>query len=241
MSVFFEVQKISVSFKDVLVLQDLSFSLEKGETLAVIGPNGAGKTVLLKTLLGSIPYKGKIIWHHKPLFGYVPQRFEINRTTPLSVEELFLLNQRNGSFWITKKKYEEEAKRNLVHVGVGGLWKKRLSLLSRGQLQRVLIAYALVGNPNIIFFDEPTASIDVEGEVAIHNLLRHLSKELGITLVIVTHDLNIAYKFADKVLCVNQKMFCSGTPKEIMTAAQLGALYGSDQRFMHLHNQEAAL
>ena len=237
MSLFFEVKHLSVSFGDQRVLDDFSFSLELGKTLAIIGPNGAGKTVLVKTLLGALPHKGEIIWHHKPVIGYVPQRFEINRTTSLTVEELFLLHQKNSNFWLPRTDFKKESRQHLEHVGAGELWKHPVSNLSRGQLQRVLIAYALVGSPNLIFFDEPTASVDVEGEYIINELLRHLAKELNITLIIVTHDLNIAYKFADFVLCLDKKMFCYGPPAEVLTPHQLGALYGGKE-FVHMHHRE---
>lgn len=235
MGKFLEVKNLNVSFGHETILHDISFSLEEGQALAIIGPNGAGKTTLLRALIDAVAYKGEIIWHRRPKMSYVPQRFEFDRSIPITVKEFFLLHRRNKNFLFPDEETEKEVKRMLVHVNAHSVIDKRLGELSFGQLQRVLIAYALFGEPNCILFDEPTAGIDLEGQTTVYDLLEHLSKELKITLILISHDLNVVYKFADSVLCLNKSLVCSGAPKEILTPQQLETLYGKAGFYTHTH------
>ena len=236
MAKFLEVKNLSVTLGKERVLQDVSFSLEEGRVLAIVGPNGAGKTTLLRVLIEAVPYEGEVIWHKRePVISYVPQRFDFDRTIPNSVKEFFLLHKRNQSFLFPSPEILSEIKHLLVHVNAHQAIDKKIGELSAGQLQRVLIAYALFGNPNLVLFDEPTAGIDIEGQITVYDLLEHLSKEMGLTLVLVSHDLNVVYRFADEVLCLNKKVFCTGAPRQILTPQQMERLYGQATFYIHHH------
>ncbi len=224
-----EVRDMSVEIGGVNVLENLSFTLEKNSILAVIGPNGAGKTVLLKALLGLIPSTGKITWQTGTKKGYVPQRLDIETDIPLTVREFFGLRR--------DKPGEERIKVVLDYVQLDpSILKEGFGEVSVGQRQRVLVAWAVLGEPDVLLFDEPTADIDVTGQESIYNMITHLKDNLGLTVILVSHDLNVVYSHAAMVLCINRKTLCIGKPREVLTPAQLQRLYGGENAFFkHRH------
>lgn len=228
---------MSVRFPDLVAVDKISFAAEEGKISAIIGPNGAGKTVLFRALLGVLPYEGEIIWHKKPTLGYVPQRLEFDRTFPLTVKELLLLKAKRADFWLPQERILKETVNVLNHTRAAHLLDKRVGKLSGGELQRVLIAYAIFGQSNFLLFDEPLSGIDIEGEMTIYGLIKHLAKELNLTVLFISHDLNIVYEYADSVICLNKKLFCSGVPEKILTPEQLKTLYGTPIAF-YLHKHE---
>ncbi len=234
----FEVKNLSVKLDEQPILKNISFPVEKGDIVAIIGPNGAGKTTLLRAILGIIPYQGEIIWHLSPKIGYVPQRFDFDHTYPLTVEELFLLKGRQ-SFWLPNKNQRLEVEKALSHTQVQALKNKKIGQLSAGQLQRVFIAYALYGQPDLLLFDEPTAGIDIGAEMTIYGLLKEVSQELNLTMLLVSHELNIVYQYASQVVCINQQLSCFGIPRQVLSPEQLQLLYGKHTSFYehnHLSN-----
>ena len=218
-----EVKNLTVSFDEENVVDNLSFSLKKGENVAIMGPNGAGKTVLLKALLGILPYSGEIKWSEGAKISYVPQKILPEKNLPLSVEEFFRM----------KKAGREQAKEALTSVGITDerFLKKMIGTISSGQLQRVLVAWGLIGNPNVLLFDEPTAGIDIGGEETIFNLLNKIEKERNLSIILVTHDMSVVYGFADSVLCLNKKLICYGPPAEALGSEGLKKLYGEGVTF----------
>src|SRR3989338_4392610 len=218
-----EVKNLTVSFDEENVVDNLSFSLKKGENVAIMGPNGAGKTVLLKALLGILPYSGEIKWSEGAKISYVPQKILPERNLPLSVEEFFRM----------KKAGREQAKEALISVGITDkrFLKKMIGTISSGQLQRVLVAWGLIGNPNVLLFDEPTAGIDIGGEETIFNLLNKIEKERNLSIILVTHDISVVYGFADSVLCLNKKLICYGSPAEALGQDSLKKIYGEGVTF----------
>ncbi|MDP1808411.1 MAG: metal ABC transporter ATP-binding protein [Actinomycetota bacterium] len=231
MSLLFEVQDLTVILGKTAVLESVSFKVEKGDVIAVIGPNGAGKTTLLRALLGTVPYEGRIIWHQNPRIGYVPQRFDFDRTYPLTVEELFLLKSGSRSLWAPTPAQSGEIKKALSHTEVEQLQKHKLGELSSGQLQRVFIAYGLFGAPELLLFDEPTAGIDIGAEMTVYGLLRDIAQELNLTMLVVSHELSVVYTYAKKVVCLNKTMACFGVPQKVLTPEQLQSLYGAGADF----------
>ena len=218
-------KKINVELGNEKIIEDLSFEVKEGEVVTILGPNGAGKTVLFKTLIGLLPFQGKIEWKKGIKIGYVPQRIPFIKDIPINVEEFFALKG------ISRKKTADmldslgiNAKENL---------KKRLGDLSSGQFQRVLIGFALVSNPEVLLFDEPMTGIDIGGEETVYTLLEKLKKERNLTILLITHDLSIIYKFATSVLCFNKKALCYGAPKEALTPENLSQLYGEKIKFYH--------
>lgn len=227
--IFLEVKNLSVTLGKEHIVDNVSFSIKKGENVAIIGPNGAGKTTVLKALLGNIPYAGEVIWHQKPVIGYVPQKFDFDTTIPFTVMEFFLVysTKRHG-FWFPAASARENITECLRYVKAEHVLDKNIGEISHGELQRVLIAQAIFERPNILILDEPTASVDVEGERTIYYLVRNLVKEFSLTSIIVSHDLHIVHDFADRVICVNKKMLCAGTPRVVLNKETLGQLYGGD-------------
>jgi len=221
-----KVENLDVELEGERILENLSFEVKEGEVLTILGPNGAGKTVLLKTLLGILPYQGEIEWKKGVKIGYVPQRLPFIKDVPMSVKEFFDLKNVSG----------KESEEILGSIGLEkDILEKKIGDLSSGQFQRILVGWALVGNPQVLLFDEPMTGIDISGQESVYNLLEKLRKERNLTILLVTHDLSIVYKLATNCLCLNKKMLCYGAPKEL-TSERLSQLYGGKIKFyQHSH------
>lgn len=227
-----KVENLKVSLGGRVILDDISFEVLRDETLAIIGPNGAGKTVLFKTLLGLIPYEGKIEWHPGVKIGYVPQKLTIDSDLPLTA----------GEFFAIKEKVTKNIEHALFSVGfkeenLERLLKTRLGVLSGGELQRTLIAWALLGHPNVLLFDEPTSGVDVSGEETIYTLLHRLQEKEDLTIFLISHELQVVYKYASKVICLNKEKVCFGPPLEVLDKENLEKLYGGEVGvYKHQHD-----
>src|SRR3989338_4051878 len=226
------VENLGVKFEDDNeVLKDLSFFVQKEDVLAIVGPNGSGKSVLFRALMGLIRHSGKINWAEGLKISYVPQKFHIDAELPLSVWEFMKFKTKNRTKIIEVLKAVGLAEHQDEHHLVSHILKKRLGWLSGGQIQRVLIAWSVIDNPDVILFDEPTSGIDVGGEETIYNLLKKVKEERTLTIILISHDLNIVYKYADSVICLNKKMVCYGRPSEVLDPAALAKLYGGETAF----------
>ena len=203
------------------IIKELSFRVQEGEIVTILGPNGAGKTTLLKTLLGMIPYKGKIQWKEGIKKGYVPQRLPFIKDFPLTVKEFFRL----------KENSKEKIKKVVKAVGLEKFLDRRIGNLSSGEFQRTLIAWALLKNPKVLLFDEPIAGIDIRGEETIYSLLLKLNKKRKLTVLLVTHDLSVVFRFSSYVICLNRQPVCQGKPKKVLTPEALQKLYGTEIKF----------
>ncbi len=225
-----EVDHLSVSFGGRAVFTDLTFNVAAGSALTVIGPNGAGKTVLLKALIGSTPSRGTIRWAPDTRIGYVPQRLDIERDLPLTGTELI-----DAKVQVLGAPVGDTV-RVLGLVGLDVPTAARpIGTFSGGQFQRLLVAFALVGKPNVLLFDEPTAGVDEPGEVGIYTLFRRLQQEERLTLILVSHELSLVYRYADNVLCLSPNHTCFGPPMEILTPERLQEVYGTPMMF-HGHD-----
>ena len=224
------VRSLNVSFGNRRVIHDLNFEVSEGDCLAVIGPNGAGKTVLLKALLHLIPYTGEIRWSRKARLGYVPQKIAADRQLPMSARDLLAAKTR------FLRLPSAELEQVSAEIGLTNeILNSNIGTLSGGQFQKILIAFALLGGPNVLLFDEPTASLDELTEERIYELLHSLQKERGMTILLVSHDLSVVYRNANMVLCLSKGKPCMGPPKEILTPAMLQELYGApSQYYRHL-------
>jgi zinc transport system ATP-binding protein len=229
------VTNLSVNFGSREVIHDLSFSVQHGDCLAIIGPNGAGKTVLLQSLLNLIPYRGEIRWSEGTRLGYVPQKIAADRQLPLSARDLLTAKIR------FLKLPADELQLVSTELSLSDeLLNTSMGTLSGGQFQKVLIAFALLGRPNVLLFDEPTASLDELTEERIYELLQSLQKTRGITTLLVSHDLSIVYRNANMVLCLSKGKTCMGPPKEVLTPAMLQELYASPPHYyLHVHERES--
>ncbi|MDI6890277.1 MAG: metal ABC transporter ATP-binding protein [Thermodesulfovibrionales bacterium] len=222
-----KVENLWVRLDNQNIIENLSFQVKKGDVVTILGPNGAGKTVLLKALLGFLPYKGEIKWKSGIKIGYVPQRLPFIKDIPLSVNDFFKL----------KKSSEKETKEILDSVGFKeDFLKKKIGDLSSGQFQRILIAWALIRNPQVLLFDEPTTGIDISGEETVYNLLARLKQERDLTMLLITHDLSVVYKFSTDVICLNKHLICYGPPQEVLTLESLRELFGEEVKYyQHKH------
>lgn len=220
------VQKLRVAFGHQVVIDDLSFEVRRGECLAVIGPNGAGKTVLLKALLDLIPHDGEIRWSADARLGYVPQKVAADRQQPIRVGDLL------ESKAAVKHLPPADIAKVTSEVGLSpAILNNSVGHLSGGQFQKALIAFALLGRPNVLLFDEPTASLDELAEEHTYELLHSLQQDKGMTVIFVSHDLSVVYRYATMVLCLSRGKRCMGPPKELLTPAMLEDLYGGPSKF----------
>jgi ABC-type Mn2+/Zn2+ transport system ATPase subunit len=210
-----KVTKLSIEMANQKVVDNLSFVLKKGITLAIVGPNAAGKTTLFRALLDLIPYEGRIEWFGEVKIGYVPQTLSA-RDIPISVKEF--LSFKDGS----------DIDQVLASVGLnpGAVLNKSLGTLSGGQLRRVLIAWAIADKPNVLLFDEPTTGVDSDSEEAIYGMLRRLTAKENITLILISHDLHIIREYSDYVLALNKCMVFFGESKEVANPSIQKLIYG---------------
>lgn len=229
-----EVKNLNVLLDAQKILENINFSLEEGETLGIIGPNGAGKTTLLKAILGLIPYQGEVkiygekVQMHLDKISYVPQRFEFDKTIPITVEEFLNLTRYCLNL--------QEKEHILKETGVLNYLNKKLSEVSGGQLQRILIAKALIDKPKLLLMDEPAMGVDIEGEKKFIEILKHLNEEHKVSVILVSHELSLLYNLVQKILCLNKKMFCFGDIKNALTIEVLKKLYGEEHSYrLHTH------
>jgi zinc transport system ATP-binding protein len=229
------VKNLSVVIEGKVILENLNIELQPRETLSILGPNGAGKTVLLKALLNLVPYSGEVQWATDVRIGYVPQKIDADRHLPLTYRDLFI-----SKCHILKVAATEI---NAISQSVGlprEVLDTPVGHLSGGQFQRGLIGFALIGNPNVLLLDEPTASIDESGEEHIYELIHRLQNQFKLAVITVSHDLSFVYRYATKVLCLNRRSVCMGTPREALTPEILEQLYGpSHGYYQHDHAEHA--
>ena len=228
------VENLSVAFGRSRVLEDLSFRVEAGRSLAIIGPNGSGKTVLLKALIGAVRYEGTICWAPGTRIGYVPQKLDIERGLPLSGLDLLQAKARVAGV------PGPEIAHVLALVGLpDDQAHQPIGTLSGGHFQRLLLAFALMGAPTVLLVDEPTAGVDEPGEEGITTLFHKLQHEKGLTLLLVSHELNLVYRLADEVLCLARRRAWLGPPVSILTPERLEEVYRTPMRF-HVHEDRLA-
>lgn len=209
---------LSVRLGGAEVLSQISLSVEAGEIVTLLGPNGSGKSTLLRALLGMVPLAGGSVTRAPGLrIGYVPQKLAIDPSFPLSVRRFLSLPRR-----VT----DAEAEAVLMRVGMPGSGAKPLAGLSGGQLQRVMLARALLGRPGLLVLDEPTQGLDQPGEAAFYRLIAEVRQETGAAVLMVSHDLHVVMAASDRVICLNHHICCEGTPRVVSEAPAYRALFG---------------
>jgi len=226
-----EVSGLTVRFGQRTVLENLAFAVAAGRTLAVIGPNGSGKTVLFKALIGALPHDGTVDWAPGTRIGYVPQKLDVERDLPLSGMDL--LQARAGIGGLARG--EVGGALALVQLSPDTA-AQPIGTLSGGQFQRLLLAFALMGRPSVLLFDEPTAGVDEPGQEEIYALFRRLQRERGLTLLLISHELSLVYRYADEVLCLSRRRAWLGPPVSILTPERLGEAWGAPLS-LHVHDE----
>lgn len=224
-----ELQNVWVTYGEHVVLEDISFDVPPGRFVSIIGPNGAGKTTCLRVILGlQAPTSGTVrLFGHEPeatirkhhFVGYVPQRGYFERTSPFSVLDIVLLGK-VGSIgpcrWFSRSD-REVALQNLQRVELLEHADRPIGELSGGQIQRALIARALsCGEPRLLVLDEPTVGVDIPHQLGLYEVLVKLQKEMGLTVVVVSHDIAMIGNYADDMICLNRTMHVHGNPCEVM-------------------------
>ncbi len=227
---------ISVAYQQRNVLHQVDLQVESGEVVTVIGPNGAGKTTLVRVALGLLkPTSGTVHLESGLRVGYLPQRFAAEQTLPIDVARFLGL---------TGVRDERRLQRTLEEVGAGRIYRSSLQALSGGELQRVLLARALLRDPELLVLDEPAQGVDLHGQIEFFSLLERLRTERGCSVLMVSHDLHLVMAATDRVICLNNHVCCKGTPEAVTRnpafielfgeeAAATLALYAHDRRHRH--------
>ena len=247
-----EINHLAFQYGNNTVLQHLDLKVEEGDFFGLVGPNGSGKSTLLKIILGLLePTSGEVKLFGQKLsdfrdwsqIGYVSQKANsFNRGFPATVEEVVEtgLYGRMGLFRRLHRKDREKVKEALKLVGLEEFAKRNISKLSGGQQQRVFIARAIVSRPKLLILDEPTVGVDTESVHQFYQLMAKLNQDLGMTLILVSHDIGMVTEKVTKLVCLNKELFFHGTPKEF--EEQRGVLektYGSEMSLVtHHHHLE---
>jgi zinc transport system ATP-binding protein len=215
-----EIRDVTFGYGREVVLDHVSLAIEPQDFLAVIGPNGGGKTTLLKAILGLVrPWSGEVAFHlpsgsdPRGRLGYVPQFSTFDRDFPLRIADMVLMGRLGRRSLLRPYSREDRAaaERAVERLGLQEVARAHASEVSGGQLQRALIARALVSEPEILFLDEPTASIDAESRETLRELLRDLNR--AIPIVVVTHDVTSLAPMVKRIACINRKLFYHGGPE----------------------------
>jgi ABC-type Mn2+/Zn2+ transport system ATPase subunit len=240
-----EVEGLDVSLGGRRILHDIHLRIRRGEMVALIGPNGAGKTTLLRCLLGLIPSeRGRIrllgwdkLEDALPRMGYVPQRLALDTGLPLSVREFLALRRPGTRSWFFQRNRTLDAAwpSRVAELGVVPLLDRPLGALSGGQLQRVLIAFSLLGEPELLILDEPTEGVDAPGEQTFYEILGDIHRRLGLTMILVSHDLSMVHRHATWVVAINGRLCCEGPPDAIIQEDALREAYGLQVTPFHHH------
>ncbi len=207
---------LSVAFGGRTVLQGVDVEIARGEIVTLVGPNGSGKSTLVRALVGALrPDAGRVDRAPGLRLGYVPQRLALDPAMPLTVDRLMSL-----------PRPAPDAGAALVRVGMAGTGGRQVADLSGGQLQRVLLARALAGRPDLLVLDEPAQGLDQPGTAAFYRLVEEVRAETGAGVLMVSHDLHVVMAASDRVICLNGHVCCHGTPEVVRNAPEYRALFG---------------
>ncbi|NEX45884.1 metal ABC transporter ATP-binding protein [Pseudotabrizicola algicola] len=226
---------LCVRFGGSEVLHDVSIAVQPGEIVTIVGPNGSGKSTLLRALLGIVPAaQGRVQRAPGLRIGYVPQRLALDRSLPMTVRRFLSLPVRVS---------DAAASQALARVGVPAVAQMQMSSLSGGQLQRVLLARALLSDPQLLVLDEPTQGLDQPGEAGFYQLIEDVRAQSGVAVLMVSHDLHVVMAASDRVVCLNGHVCCEGTPHVVSSAPEYRALFGLGTKgalalYQHVHDHD---
>lgn len=228
------VEHFCVNFGNTKVLEDVNLHIHCGELTAIIGPNGGGKSTLLKAMLGEVRHSGELKYldekdaiSGQPVIGYVPQHLSFDTDTPTSVLDLFMVCNSNLPAWLlSTKKIKNKVKESLAVTKADHLINRRIGALSGGELQRVLLALALDPIPDLLLLDEPVSGIDQNGLEIFYDTVSELRSKYDLSIILVSHDLDLVEKYADRVILLNGTVLCSGSPKEVFNHEITSKIFG---------------
>jgi manganese/iron transport system ATP-binding protein len=229
-----ELENVTVAYNGRPALQEVSFQVPHGAQVAVVGANGAGKSTLFKALVGLLPVRGgRILIHGQPLgshhdcVAYVPQREDVEWRFPVTVEDVVMMGRFRRQGWLKRASQQDRAAvgSSLAQMGIASLAKRSIGELSGGQQQRAFLARALAQEPHILLMDEPFTGVDIATQEATLDLLVQL-KTKQVTIMISTHDLNLAARHFDLVLLLHRRVVAFGAPAEVLTTQALSDAFG---------------
>lgn len=232
-----KINHFGVKLSGIEILKDVNLHIHCGDLTAIIGPNGAGKSTLLRAMLGEISHTGELQFLDaknqgttRPFMGYVPQKLDLDSSSPTSVLDLFAAAHTNIPIWFSSpNKIRERVRDSLARTQAEYLINKRLGELSGGELQRVLLALALDPIPHILLLDEPVSGIDQKGLELFYETVSVLRDSYDLSIILVSHDLNLVAEYADRVAFVNNKTIeCCGTPQEVFSNEKVIQTFGLD-------------
>ncbi|MCC5910629.1 MAG: metal ABC transporter ATP-binding protein [Clostridiaceae bacterium] len=240
-----EAKNISFKYDVVPVLEDANLTVYEGDFMGIVGPNGSAKSTLIKLLLGLLkPQQGEIYLMDKSLqnfkewhsIGYISQKVKgFNNSFPATVEEIVAANlyKEMGVFKFIRAKHREKIDEVLDIVGMTDYKKRLIGSLSGGQQQRIFIARTLISNPQIIFMDEPLVGVDLESEERFYRLMEKLNKDLGITLIMVSHDIGVITERTNRVACVGKRQVFVHDSKTFNNEEYIKSVYGDKIKLLH--------
>jgi ABC-type Mn2+/Zn2+ transport system ATPase subunit len=231
-----KIDGISVKIGKEYIIKNINIHIHCGHLSVIIGPNGAGKTTLLKALIGEIKHEGKILFvdekdnkTKKIKMGYVPQKLNIEKNNPTSVYDLFASGTTNKPIFLFRSETTYNVvKKHLENFGAEMLIDKKLGDLSGGELQRVLLAFATISNPELLILDEPVSGIDNNGMEIFYKLIDDLKKKLDIAIILVSHDFKFVKKYADRVIMIDKEIICEGTSSEVFSSKEFNEYFGNN-------------
>lgn len=235
-----KISNLEVKYGSKFVLKNMNLSLNAGEIVTIVGPNGSGKTTLFKAIIGTVPLsKGTIEINPNLRIGYVPQQLKIDQTLPITVERFLKLSNIN---------FEKSQDKTELILGSKDLLDVQINSLSGGEMQRVLLARALINDPQILLLDEATRGLDQPGVATFYRKIENIRKSTNCAILMISHDLHVVMSSSDRVICVNGHICCQGTPEIVATSPEYQALFGGDvdgtfalYRHHHDHKHDSKL
>lgn len=217
-------KNVSVLKHQKSILDNIDIQINKNDFITIIGPNGAGKTMLLKCLMGFYkPTSGRIERKEKLKIGYMPQSISIINTMPITVKD----------FITVRKEYDDISLNKVItEVSIGEIVNKQLSVLSGGEMQRVLLARSLLNNPDLLILDEPAQNLDISGQLNFYKLIQEIYSKRDISILMVSHDLHLVMVSTKKVLCLSNHICCSGKPQQVAQDPEFISMFGKDMANM---------
>jgi zinc transport system ATP-binding protein len=209
---------LSVQLDGQTILKDVNFQIDPGEIVTIVGPNGSGKSTLLRALIGAVPISGTVTRAPGLKIGYVPQKLHIDPTLPMTVRRFLSLPTRQPRAAIDAA---------LAKAGLGDIASRHMGDLSGGQFQRVLLARALIGDPDLLILDEATQGLDQPGSAAFYRRIEELRRDMGCAVLMVSHELHVVMSASDRVICLNGHICCEGQPEHVASAPEYRAIFGS--------------
>jgi len=225
-------ENVSKSYHKNLVLENVSFSVNRGETVTLIGPNGAGKSTLMKISLGILDASSGEVYREKSIsIGYMPQKVMIDEVLPLSVRD-FLYLRPNTTY--------NDVEKALEIVRLSRLSDQPVQSASGGEMQRILLARAILGSPDLLVLDEPVQGIDIMGQQEIYGLIAKIRDETGCGVLMISHDLHLVMASTNQVLCLNRHICCSGSPEFVKENPEYHAMMGRPMEGVAIYTHDHA-